>query len=326
MKKIVIMSPHLRLSGGTRVLTSLAQGLGNRGFEVVLCCNRIGSTLSWLPKELSYEIKNIGTDHMYGIPNCDVIIDYGDNNPYFVKQGPKHILYLQGFGTQDKQEYVNLHYKYDGVISTSKWLHALSRRFGHTKTFIIAPGISEIFKPQPIQKNKHKIIGCLYHESPSKNLGMFIASMNVVAKTKHKITGLLLSSKPIKPGPPVGDAVFNTSIVQNPPQELLPFVYSSTNVWVSVSTNEGFGLPILEAMACGVPTVVVRSYGLDQYLKNKTNCMLVNNNKKEVSDAISVVLGDVTLQQTLIKNGKELASKFTWNNTINGFVNVFNSL
>ena len=147
MKKIVIMSHHLRLSGGTRVLTSLAQGLGNRGYEVILGCNRMGGSLSWLPKEQSYTILNIGKDHMYKIPPCDVIIDYADNNPYFVKQGPKHVLFFQGFGTQDKQEYFILNYKYDAVVSTSKWLYDLSKRFGHQKVHLVAPGISSAFKP-----------------------------------------------------------------------------------------------------------------------------------------------------------------------------------
>ena len=46
MKRIVILAPHLRVSGGTRVLTSIAHGLGSNGFEVTLACNKIGSSLS----------------------------------------------------------------------------------------------------------------------------------------------------------------------------------------------------------------------------------------------------------------------------------------
>jgi glycosyltransferase involved in cell wall biosynthesis len=114
-------------------------------------------------------------------------------------------------------------------------------------------------------------------------------------------------------------------IYVNPPQEKLPFLYYLSTIWVAPSLVEGFGLCPLEAMACGTPTVIKPSFGLDEYLVHKHNCMLTNVESERSNMALLIenLLNNKELQTKLIRNGIELAKQFTWNNFIDSFLKVF---
>lgn len=121
------------------------------------------------------------------------------------------------------------------------------------------------------------------------------------------------------------EAPFACSFVINPPQRMLPSIYSSCDVWFSPSINEGFGLTSLEAMACGTPVVMCRNRGLDQYVKSGENCLLVKDSQ-EMAEAAHSILGSPKLQAELIAGGKVLSSRFVWNNTFDKFYTALRTI
>jgi glycosyltransferase involved in cell wall biosynthesis len=321
--RVVFLCPHSRISGGVKVIFKLAQGLTKRGVETFVSLKKFNDrNLSWfdgeIPEGMLIEDKN---PSYHTIPECDVIVNSGDGDPYLpLPTGVKHVLLLQNFGVHEVvTERNNILYPYDAVIGVSNWLAQLAKRCGHKKVFFVPPGIDNFFAPVPMHKPRVPVIGTLYHSIDAKNVPLFEATMqNLILKNKIAVRPLFLTAKHIPPVATLAQENVFYTVVVDPPQNLLPSVYSSCAVWMSPAYREGFGLTTLEAMACGVPVVTLRNLGLDDYLANRENCILVRD-KQEASIAIQELLVNQNLTASLIKNGRELAGKFTWENTVKQF-------
>lgn len=91
----------------------------------------------------------------------------------------------------------------------------------------------------------------------------------------------------------------------------LRLLYSHADVFVFPSIYEGFGIPVLEAMACGAPVITSNTTALPEVAGDAA--VLVNpENTEELADAIIRVLEDSDLRATLRAMGFERARRFTW--------------
>lgn len=98
------------------------------------------------------------------------------------------------------------------------------------------------------------------------------------------------------------------------PEEDLPSLYCGAQVFVFPSQNEGFGLPVLAALACGVPTVIADTPALREVAGDAA--LVVQEDSKEMwSNALRRVLTDQSLRDTLRKRGLERAQQFSWERT-----------
>lgn len=91
----------------------------------------------------------------------------------------------------------------------------------------------------------------------------------------------------------------------------LPALISGAVAMAYVSLYEGFGLPILEGMACGVPVVTSTDSSLPEVAGDAA--LLVDPyNVEGIADALRRVIEDNTLRETLIQRGYEQVKPFTW--------------
>jgi len=94
-------------------------------------------------------------------------------------------------------------------------------------------------------------------------------------------------------------------------------VYSSATIYVSGFWYEGFGLPLLEAMACGCAVVTTDSKGIDDFAIADKTCLKIPPQQPEaMAQAVKRLLKDHRLRSKLIKNGLKMAKKFTWDKSI----------
>ena len=94
----------------------------------------------------------------------------------------------------------------------------------------------------------------------------------------------------------------------------LPALYSLADVFVFPSLYEGFGLPPLEAMACGTPVITSRTSSLPEVV-DEAGLMVPANDPDMLAETIGRVLNDPGLGEDLAKRGVSQARKFTWQAT-----------
>ncbi|GAB4259849.1 glycosyltransferase family 4 protein [Thermincola ferriacetica] len=114
----------------------------------------------------------------------------------------------------------------------------------------------------------------------------------------------------------VSDLGLNDSIVFTGyiPDDHLPFFYNGASVFVYPSIYEGFGLPPLEAMACGTPVVVSNVSSLPEVVGD-AGVTVSPDDIEAMAANISKVLKDRTAASYYSKRGIERASLFTWETT-----------
>jgi len=105
-------------------------------------------------------------------------------------------------------------------------------------------------------------------------------------------------------------------------EEDKPYLYNLASIFVYPSFFEGFGLPPLEAMACGIPTVVSNKSSLPEVVGNAA-IMVDPQNLDELVFAIKEVLENRNLNDFLRKQGPERAKQFNWDNTAKKFLELF---
>jgi glycosyltransferase involved in cell wall biosynthesis len=94
------------------------------------------------------------------------------------------------------------------------------------------------------------------------------------------------------------------------PDEVLAGLYRRANTFVFPSLAEGFGLPVVEAMACGAPVVTSRLSSLPEVCREAA--LLVDpEDTDEIASAIANLLGDRNLRQRLRDHGLERARAFS---------------
>jgi glycosyltransferase involved in cell wall biosynthesis len=291
--------------------------------KVYVLANRFKDYPHWAcPGKFPFEILHIPKVSKYTVPE-DVthLINFADGNP-FVPMPPnvQHVLLLQGFGTQNyEKECVNLLYPYDKVITTSRWLANIAGKFFNCPIFIVPPGIDAQFKPAKVLQRGF-VIGGLYHEAPDKNASLLASVMaGIRANVNSKVQALFLSSKSPSNIDLLEGMQCSYSLAINPPQDLIPSIYSICNIWISASSNEGFGLTTLEAMACNVPVVWMPSYGLDDYMVHRRNCMIADD-KKSIIEAVKVLLNNRAIKMEIINGGSKLVAQFTWERAAEGLI------
>ena len=98
------------------------------------------------------------------------------------------------------------------------------------------------------------------------------------------------------------------------PQEDLPSLYSAADLCVYPSLYEGFGLPALEAMACGVPVITGNRSSLPEAVGD-AGITVDPVDCGALADAISSVLSSVSRQAEMSAKGLDRAGKFSWDDT-----------
>ncbi|MCJ7737489.1 MAG: glycosyltransferase family 4 protein [Anaerolineae bacterium] len=102
----------------------------------------------------------------------------------------------------------------------------------------------------------------------------------------------------------------------------LPALYRGARVFTFPSLYEGFGIPVLEAMACGTPVVCSNASSLPEVAGDAT--LLVNPlDVSELTLALARALEDNDLRQAMIRKGIQQSRRFTWVSAARQLLSVF---
>jgi len=109
------------------------------------------------------------------------------------------------------------------------------------------------------------------------------------------------------------------------PNSDLPYLYSGARACTFISLYEGFGLPPLEAMACGCPVLCSNTTSLPEVVGNAAFTVNPNDIEK-ISEKIKKICLDLKLRKILIRKGLKQARFFSWEKTTLATIEIYKKL
>jgi glycosyltransferase involved in cell wall biosynthesis len=189
-------------------------------------------------------------------------------------------------------------------------------------------GVDQRFSPQQIDsierlRNALKIPSPYYILSlgaivPRKNLPRLLAAWERIQRELPQEVWLVVAGEKGK------SIIFNDVKIQKlPPRvhltgrvadEFLPTLYSGALAFVYPSLYEGFGLPLLEAMACGTPVLTSNVTAMPEVVGD-AGLLVDPYDVEAIAHGIRRLVEDSALREELRKKGLERAKQFTWERT-----------
>lgn len=184
---------------------------------------------------------------------------------------------------------------------------------------------STMFRPMPMEMKErflHKynikgnyilFVGSLF---PYKNLKTLMAAF---LKIKHKTPQFLIVAgrREFSADPLISDE--RILYMDYVPAEDLPFLYSYADLFVYPSLMEGFGIPPLEAMACGTPVISSNGGSLPE-VAGDAALLFDPNDSDGLSELMLRVINNKDLRDEMIKKGLENIKRFSWEKTAEGIL------
>jgi glycosyltransferase involved in cell wall biosynthesis len=194
------------------------------------------------------------------------------------------------------------------------------------KSRVIACGVDARFRAIPASEGRHAVLArygihlpyLLYVGAVNgrKNIDRLLAAFAQI-RTWYPRLSLVVAGNRQWGATPI-DAALRRLDLRDQVQFLgyvedadLPALYSGARAFVFPSLYEGFGLPVLEAMACGTPTIASRSSSIPEVVGDAA--ILVDPfDVSAIAEGIEQVLGNPDLAAELRGRGVARARSFTW--------------
>lgn len=164
---------------------------------------------------------------------------------------------------------------------------------------------------------KRKYILSVGTLEPRKNLNRLVMAYSLLPYALKKEYKLVLVGAKGWHNAELYETIKNLNLLDNVilpgfvPDEDLPYIYNKASVFVYPSLYEGFGLPPLEAMACGVPVVTANNSSLPEVVE-RSAILVKADNEEEIAKAIKTIILKPPIAQKLSQRGIVQARKFSW--------------
>jgi len=198
------------------------------------------------------------------------------------------------------------------------------------KVFVTLEGVDrETFQPLP--KESSKLFKALVHGAADdrKNLSNILKAARILADKgrpfQFTIIGMdereLSCTNLLKEEAELGIGR-QIDWVGNVPSESLTQVYAEADLLLYPSRWEGFGLPVLEAFACGVPVVTSKTTSLPE-VAGKAALLVDPLDPGDIARAVERVMKSPALRRKLVAAGFRRAKTFNWDRTADKTLEVY---
>jgi glycosyltransferase involved in cell wall biosynthesis len=268
------------------------------------------------------------------IPECDVNVATWYPTAFAVNQSGRGVPFYF-FMDFDELARIDGDYNYRlfreglklplNIITISSWLKKWVMDYYQKDAVVCGCGINhDVFYPRKHiydELNGPKILG-IFAELEYKGKQDLIDALNLLSEELPDFHLLAVSSKArtFQALLQKNNFNFEYTLFERPSDQKLAQLYSSADLFAFSSHVEGFGLPPLEAMACGTAVVTTDCLGMRDYAIDGENSVIVPpKNPKMMASGIKKILTNETLRKKLETHGVETASKFTWENVACNF-------
>ena len=348
--KITFVLPSLGRSGGMRVLSKYTELLQKRGHKIVIVSTpqkqptsiqQLRSLIKgkgWLPplpKEESHfdnmdvECHVLETHRQItnrDVPDADIIMaTWWETAEWVAALSPSKgakVYFIQHYEAFDylPQGRVEATWRLPmHKIVVAKWLADIAREKYNDLCISVVPPTVDTKKfydvqsqaQQPRGKQSVPTVGMYYTTTPWKGCKMAIEAFSLAAK---KIPNLRLVAFGSGDTPPP-DLLLppGTEYNMSPTQEELTKFYSKCDAWLFSSISEGFGLPIIEAMACGTPVIGTTAGAAPELLAGGGGILVNIKDSEAMAKAIEQIcqLSDAEWQ-IMSENALDTVTNYTW--------------
>jgi len=186
---------------------------------------------------------------------------------------------------------------------------------------LVHPGVDFTYFHKPFNKPEGLInIGLVGRSHPWKGFADFINAWTELKAELADIVGQVFIISPDQL------ARFNLSgltLVKPNNDEEVAALYQQIHIFISTSWWEGFGLPALEAMACGCAVIMSDCDGSHEYAVPNQNCLVYPpRDVKALKQLISSLTHNQRLMSELAEAGSSTAQQFTWQNSTAQLQNI----
>jgi len=199
------------------------------------------------------------------------------------------------------------------------------------KGVVIPPGVDDAFRLPPPREEGRRAFGIpadpflfLLAARPDagKNIPVAVEAFLAVRETGGRESVLLVAGQ----GPPArgvpGGVIFAGAV----PHETMPALFSAADALLCPSSYESFGLVPLEAMAAGVPVIVPRDgYWGKTVLREGGGAAYAPESPRGLPAAMAEIMKDGAARSRMAKEGKRIASRFTWKRCTESWARLLSS-
>lgn len=270
------------------------------------------------------------------------VVTVHDIVPYLVRHDPEQSTFRHPFDVWFDRLAMKGLKTADRLIAISQYtkttlLEALA--CPEEKIDVVLQGVDQtVFRPVPVSSDFRSRYGLdggsryvLYvgAESPRKNLPRLLQAFALLRQRMPDVRLVKVGTPEYLPQFRQLTQLIDTldlgqhvRFLDHLPEEDLVAFYNAADLFVFPSLYEGFGLPPLEAMACGTPVVCSNAASLPEVVGDAA-ITVDPYDVEALAEAMYRVLGDPDLQQDLRRRGLERAAGFTWERTARETVQVY---
>jgi glycosyltransferase involved in cell wall biosynthesis len=159
-----------------------------------------------------------------------------------------------------------------------------------------------------------KIILHVGSEQKRKNILTLIKAFKILSKEYDDILLVRIGKKIPETETLIKKLKLEDKILYIPfvDEKTIAYYYSAADLLIFPSVHEGFGFPLVEAMACGCPVVTNNSTVIPEVVGNAAIKVKNPYSPKEYANAAKKILENDKLKKKLIRNGLKRASEFSW--------------
>ena len=213
------------------------------------------------------------------------------------------------------------------IANSTQTSEQLYKYFGRFSDYIINLGVDEKFRPKKVRKDKITL-GFFGNLSYRKGLDKAIEVFKIVKKkydVKLIIAGGNLKTIYQKQFDPekLTKGLSDVEIKGYIPESEVVDLYNSFDFFLFTSSTEGFGLPILEAQRCGVPTLIFSWSKIPPEASAKAiKCKSVDEMAKRIIELIE----NKREYRRIRKEGIKYSSLFKWKDFVQDHIEIYESL